>query len=471
MTEKFLWGGATAANQCEGGYDKGGRGLSVMDFVPGGKIRLKLLHESGVDLSRIDEKYNYPNRVGNMHYTHYEEDIKLMAEAGFSVYRMSISWSRIYPTGFDEIPNQEGINFYHKIFKLLKKNNIEPLVTICHFDLPIEIARTIDGWYNKQTIDLYVKYATTLFDEYSQYVKYWIPFNEMNVGAFGALMPIGVDSNRFDNSLEVTYQCIINQLVANAKIIEIGRKYADNNFGTMIAAHASYAFDCNPQNQLANVISERMFRFFCGDTQVFGKIPNYAANYFKLNNIEINISASEQKNIAENTVDFLAFSYYSSSTIDEVTEREKSSGNMFVSSKNPHLVESEWGWTLDPIGFRIILNELNDRYRIPLFVAENGLGAFDQIVDGEIEDDYRISYIKEHLRALKQAIEIDGVNVFGYTLWGWIDLVSAGSGQFDKRYGIVYVDYNDNGEGTFKRIKKKSFYWYQQVISGQEKIN
>ncbi len=466
MRKDFLWGGATAANQAEGGFDLGGRGMSVMDYVPGGKIRLKLLHNSGIDIYNHEEQYNYPNKVGNEFYKYYEEDIALMAEMGFKVYRMSISWSRIYPTGFESKPNQSGIDFYTKIFKLLQQYNIKPLVTICHFDIPVEVARKLDGWYSKTTIELYEKYATTLFEHFSEYVEYWIPFNEMNVGAFGALMPLGVDTNRFDNSLEVTYQSIINQLVANAKVIEIGKKYPNTKFGTMIAAHASYAYDCNPINQLANTISARMFRFFCGDTQVFGKIPNYAYKYFESNNLKLDINQEEITLLSENTVDFLSFSYYSSSAVDEVTEREKSNGNMFVSTKNPFLDESEWGWTLDPIGFRIILNELYDRYRIPLFVAENGLGAYDTVEeDGSINDDYRIDYLEKHVKAMQDAVELDGVDLFGYTLWGWIDLVSAGSGQFDKRYGLVHVDYNDNGTGTFKRTKKKSFYWYQKVIS------
>lgn len=467
LNKDFLWGGATAANQYEGAYETGGRGHSVMDYVPGGKVRLKLLHNSGVDIYNMSDEYSYPNHEGTRFYEHYEEDIKLMAELGFKVYRMSISWSRIYPTGFEDKPNDEGLLFYHKIFKLLKEKNIEPLVTICHFDMPVEIARQLDGWYQKETIALFEKYAKTVLEEYAQYVKYWIPFNEMNVGAFGALMCNGVDTHKFQNSQEVTYQTLVNQLVANAKCIAIAKEINSNNqIGTMIAAHASYAFDCNPQNQLANVIGERMFRFFCADTQVYGKIPNYALNFFKQNNFKLQFSSDEIRILAENTVDFVSFSYYSSSTIDTVVEREKASGNMFVSAKNPYLEESDWGWTLDPIGFRIMLNELYDRYRIPLFVAENGLGAHDVVeLDGKIHDEYRIEYLKRHIQALEEAINIDGVDVFGYTMWGWIDLVSAGSGQLEKRYGLVHVNVDDNGNGDYKRTKKDSFYWYRRLIS------
>lgn len=465
LTRDFLWGGATAANQYEGGYNLGGRGLSVIDFVPGSKIRLKLLHNSGVDIYNFDDKYHYPNHHGSQFYDFFEEDLLYFKEMGFKVYRMSISWSRIYPTGFENEPNQEGLEFYRKLFLRLKEYQIEPLVTICHFDMPVEIARKLDGWYHKQTIDLYLKYAKTVLTEYSDLVSMWIPFNEMNVGAFGALMPIGVDSNRFENPLEVTYQAIANQLVANAECIKVAKDISsDNKIGTMIAAQASYAYDCNPKNQLANVLNTRMFRYFCGDTQVFGEIPQYAINYFKQNNIKLDLSQEELNSIRRNTVDFLSFSYYSSSVVDEVSEREKASGNMFVSVKNPFLEQTKWGWTLDADGFRIAINELYDRYRIPLFVAENGLGAYDIIEEDGIHDQYRIEYLSEHIKALEAAIEIDGADVFGYTMWGCIDLVSAGSGQFDKRYGLVHVNYNDAGEGDFKRTRKDSFYWYQNVI-------
>lgn len=465
LSKEFLWGGATAANQYEGGYNLGGRGESIIDYIPGGDDRLKLLMNNEVDIYQRSDKYTYPNHRGTEGYTHMEEDINLMKELGFKVYRMSISWSRIYPTGFEDTPNKEGIEFYEKIFKLLKKDKIEPLVTICHFDMPIEIARKNDGWYSRNTIDLYEKYTKTIVDEFSEYVKYWIPFNEMNAGLFLPLQTIGTDLAKHENKEEAKYICLHHQLVANAlacKIIHKKRK--DALVGTMTIATASYPFDANPVNQQSKVIDQRIFQYYLSDVQHKGYYPNYMIKMFKNKKFNIKISEDDKKLLKENTTDYHSFSYYSSTVIDIVNKSEGISGNMIHGLKNPFLKESKWGWTIDPIGLRIVLNELYDRYNCPLFIVENGLGASDEVIHGEIKDDYRIDYLKKHIIEMDKAVNIDGVELLGYTVWGWIDVVSASTGQMSKRYGLVYVDINDDGSGTADRLKKDSFYWYQKVI-------
>ncbi len=463
----FLWGGATAANQYEGGFDKGGRGLSVIDFVPGGKERLELRANGGIDLYNMDfDKYSYPNHHGTDFYNHWEEDINLFSEMGFKTFRMSISWSRIYPTGFEDTPNKEGLEFYKNIFLLLKQKNIVPIVTIAHFDIPIVIARELKGWQDKKTIDLYIKFANTIMEEYKDFVEYWIPFNEMNAGLFSPLTTLGFDHTKEDNPNEKTYQAIHNQLIANAKAVKLGHKINKNNkMCSMLIGQATYAFDCNPINQLANITEKRMFKFFCTDVMIRGYYPKYALKYFEQNNINIQISNEDKEILKNNTVDVHTFSYYASSVIDKTHNSQETILNMAHGQSNPFLKASDWGWTIDPIGLRITLNELYERYNIPLMIVENGLGANDKLENDTVIDDYRIEYLKLHIEQMADAINLDGIDLIGYTSWGCIDVVSASTGEMSKRYGYIYVDYNDDGTGTGKRYKKKSFDWYKNVIS------
>ncbi|WOO88084.1 family 1 glycosylhydrolase [Mollicutes bacterium LVI A0039] len=463
----FLWGGATAANQYEGSYNQGGRGESVIDYIPGGKQRMMLSFENKIDIYSRDEKqYVYPNHRAVEGYDYYFKDIDLMAEMGFNVYRMSISWSRIYPTGFEEQPNQEGVQYYRKVFEYLREKQIEPLVTIAHFDIPIEIARTNYGWHNRNTVDLYAKLCETLFTEYDGLVKLWIPFNEMNACMFLPLMTVGTDLTKFDNRDEALYQCLHHQLVANAMAVKIAKEInPENKLATMTIAGANYAYDCNPVNVLAKTIDARMFNYFCGDVQHRGFYPNYALSMFKHNGYNIIMEDGDVELLANNTVDFHTFSYYSSMVTDVVNEHETSGGNMIHGVPNPHLKASEWGWTIDPIGLRIVLNELYDRWNTQLMIVENGLGAIDEFDGTTVNDDYRIDYLEKHIEQMEIAVNIDGVDLIGYTPWGWIDLVSASTGEMSKRYGFVYVDIDDQGNGTANRYPKASFYWYKEVIS------
>ncbi len=463
----FLWGGATAANQYEGGYNLGGRGESVIDYIPGKKGRMKLLETGDVDLYNRDEKqYVYPNLKSVNGYEEYLNDIDYMIEMGFKSYRFSLSWTRIFPTGFETEPNQAGLDFYRKILQKLVDNKIEPIVTISHFDIPIEVARKLNGWESRQTVELYANYCRAIFEEYKDLVTYWIPFNEMNSAYFAALMCVGSNLSSWENKAEGLHVCLHHQLLANATACKIGREINPGyQFGTMTVAMTSYAYDCNPQNEMENLAGLRIPMFLLADVQHRGYYPNYALKYFEQNNINIELTVEDEKLLLENTVDYHAFSYYMSMVTDVVNGGEVSAGNMMSGLKNPFLEASDWGWQIDPIGLRYTLNQLYDRYQCPLIIVENGLGAYDTVEeDGSINDDYRIDYLEKHIEQMELAVNVDGVDLFGYTPWGWIDLVSASTGEMSKRYGFVYIDLDDDLQGTGARIKKKSFDWYKQII-------
>lgn len=465
--KNFMWGGATAANQCEGGYLEDGRGLSVIDCLPGGKERINIMTNDDFDYEIDFEKYNYPNHLGNDFFNRYKEDIKLMKEMNFNTYRMSISWSRIFPMGDETEPNQKGLEFYDKVFEELKKNNIEPLVTIGHFDMPLNLVGKYGGWENPEMIEFFVNYSKTIIKRYKDLVKYWITFNEINSSLFHPMFSMG---SKIETE-EGVYQALHYQLVASAKVIKLGKEINhEAKFASMSIAIANYSFDCDPQNQIDNLINMRMFKFFASDVQVRGYYPTYALNYFKEKNINLKITEEEKELLFDNKVDFHTFSYYMS-VIGASGNKEKTAGNMMNSLKNPFLTASEWGWEIDPKGLRYTLNELYDRYQIPLMIVENGLGATDILKeDNTIDDEYRISYLRQHIIEMEKAIK-DGVDLIGYTPWGWIDLVSASTGEMSKRYGFVYVDLDDNGQGTLNRYKKKSFDWYKNVIaSNGEKL-
>ncbi len=466
FSKEFLWGGATAANQYEGYFDVDGRGESVIDYFPGGKKRMDMALACEIDIyNRDHDKHKYPNHRGTEFYTHYEEDIKLMAEMGFNVYRMSISWTRIFPTGFESEPNKKGLEFYLKVFKLLKEYNIKPLVTIAHFDVPVEVARKLDGWHSRETVDLYVKYAKVLLEEYRDYVEMWIPFNEINAGLFLPLMTMGTDLSKFDNKDQAKYQCLHHQLVANAMVTKIAHEINRNNkTASMNIGSASYPFNCDPRNVLANMIEERFFKYYLSDVQHFGEYPKYILNKFEREGIKLEVQQDDASLLLNNTVDFYTYSYYSSSVIDVTDDDLSGKGNMVVSKPNPFLKKSDWGWSIDPIGLRIITNEIYDRYKCDLMIVENGLGAADDFDGHTVNDTYRIDYFHKHIAEMDKCINIDGIPLIGFTPWGCIDLVSAGTGEMAKRYGFVYVDINDDGSGTGNRFKKKSFYWYKDVI-------
>lgn len=469
----FLWGGATAANQFEGAYDRDGRGLANVDVIPHGEERFNVLLGRRKMLD-FEEGYHYPAKEGIRFYDHYKEDIKLFAEMGFKTFRMSIAWTRIFPNGDEKEPNEAGLQFYEDVFKELKKYNIEPLVTITHFDCPIHLIKEYGGWKNRKMIEFYERLVRTLFERYKGLVKYWITFNEINILLHAPFMGAGVVIEEGEDRDQILYQAAHHELVASALATKIAHEVdPENKVGCMLAGGEFYPNTPNPKDVFAAMQADRLNYFFI-DVQSRGEYPNYALKEFERKGIEIKMEEGDLELLKNHTVDYISFSYYSSRVASaDPKHLDKADANMFAGVKNPYLDESEWGWQIDPLGFRITINALYDRYQKPLFVVENGLGAIDEVTeDGEIIDDYRIAYLKAHIEAMRDAIAIDGVPILGYTTWGPIDLVSASTGEMSKRYGFIYVDRQDDGSGTFKRMKKKSFDWYKQVIaSNGEKLD
>lgn len=471
LNPDFLWGGATAANQSEGGYNLGNRGLSNVDLLPMGKIREEVM-AGKVKMLDFDPNYYYPAKQGIDMYHHYLDDIKLFAEMGFKTYRMSISWTRIFPNGDEETPNEEGLKFYENIFLQLRKYNIEPLVTLAHFDVPVELIKKYGSWRNRKMVALFENYCRTVFTRYKGLVKYWLTFNEINMILHAPFLGAGLVFENEDHEQQVKYQAVHHQLIASALATKIAHEVdPENKVGCMLAGGNYYPYSCRPEDY-AKAIEKDRESFLFIDVQARGAYPNYALKKFQRENIHIVMEQGDLQLLKSHTVDFISFSYYSSrvvTTDDSVTH--ETAGNIFKSIKNPYLKASEWGWQIDPLGLRNALNVLYDRYQKPLFIVENGLGAIDQPDEnGNIEDDYRIDYLRQHIKAFKAAVEEDGVELMGYTTWGCIDLVSATKGEMSKRYGFIYVDCDNEGKGTKKRSKKKSFYWYQKVIqsNGEE---
>ncbi|TWE04951.1 6-phospho-beta-glucosidase [Neobacillus bataviensis] len=465
--EGFLWGGATAANQLEGASQEGGKGLNLADVLPGGKVRLELLMKPGFNYEIDESKYHYPNHEAIDFYHRYKEDIALFAEMGFKVFRMSIAWSRIFPRGDEETPNEEGLAFYDRVFDELHKHGIEPVVTISHYETPLHLIKEYGAWKNRKLIGFFERYARTVFDRYKNKVKYWMTFNEINGATHFPLFGLGFSASSEEARLQESFQGLHHQFVASALAVKIGHEIIPGSqIGCMLVYAPVYAFDSNPENVMHALKEEQIFNYYCGDVQVRGEYPAFAERYFKENGIKLDIQDGDLEIIKEGTVDYIGFSYYMSRTEKkDKTDEEGASGNIIGGVKNPFLKASEWGWEIDPEGLRISLNKLYDRYQVPLFIVENGLGAIDKVeADGSINDDYRIEYLRDHIKAMAEAIE-DGVNLIGYTPWGCIDLVSASTGEMSKRYGFIYVDKHDDGSGTLERSRKKSFFWYKDVIA------
>ncbi|EIB6518851.1 TPA: 6-phospho-beta-glucosidase [Enterococcus faecalis] len=465
LPENFLWGGATAANQVEGGVLEGGRGLANIDMMPCGSDRKKVAAGT-MKMLEWDDNYYYPAKEAIDMYHRYMEDIKLFAEMGFKVYRMSLSWSRIFPNGDDAEPNEEGLLFYENIFNELHKYGIEPLVTIAHFDVPLNLIKKYGSWRNRKLIDFYAQYARTVLTRYKGLVKYWLTINEINILLHQPFVGGGIVFEEGENQEEVKYQAAHHQLVASALATKIAHELdQENKVGCMLAGGNNYPYTCRPEDYQEAINRDREGYFFI-DVQARGKYPNYALKKFERENLHIIIEPEDVKILASAPVDFVSFSYYSSRTVSAHSEDyEHTTGNIFGTIKNPNLPSTEWGWQIDPLGLRNSLNQMYDRYQKPLFIVENGLGAVDvPDENGFIDDEYRIDYIRKHIQAFKDAVEIDGIELLGYTTWGCVDLIAASTGQMSKRYGFIHVDRDDEGNGTMKRTKKKSFYWYKQVI-------
>lgn len=454
----FLWGGAVAANQCEGAYDEDGKGWSTQDLAPKGVVGAITDHptEDNLKLKGID------------FYHCYREDIAMLAEMGFSVFRFSIAWSRIFPNGDEETPNEAGLAFYDQLIDECRRHGMEPLVTLSHYETPYHLAKTCDGWCSRKMIDFFKRYVNTVMKRYKGKVHYWLTFNEINSILHNPYLSGGILTPKEQLSKSDLYQAIHHELVASALVTKMAHEIdPDNKVGCMVIGIPSYPLTPNPDDVIANMEQDRHNLYFT-DVQARGAYPKYLNRYFKENGIQIQMEEGDEE-ILKNSVDFISFSYYMSTCgCADPDAHPQAAGNIIPGVANPYLRSSQWGWQIDPKGLRYLLNQFYDRYQKPLFIVENGLGARDELIEKDgvltVEDDYRIEYMREHLLQVEEAIE-DGVEVLGYTSWGCIDLVSASTAQMSKRYGFIYVDRNDDGSGTMARYRKKSFYWYRDVIA------
>ncbi|MGM3176227.1 glycoside hydrolase family 1 protein [Dickeya lacustris] len=454
---QFLWGGAIAANQVEGAYQAEGKGLSTSDLQPQGifgDIVERRPGDSGIKDVAIDFYHRYP------------QDIALFAEMGFTCLRTSIAWTRIFPDGDETQPNEAGLAFYDRLFDEMAKYGIQPLVTLSHYEMPYGLIKKYGGWANRLTIACFERYARVVFERYRHKVKRWLTFNEINMSLHAPFTGVGLPTNSDKGAI---YQAIHHQLVASARAVKACHELIpDAQIGNMLLGAMLYPLTCKPQDVMETLQQNREWLFF-GDVQVRGAYPGYMWRYFREQGITLDVSEQDKLDL-QSTVDFISFSYYMTGCVStDEAQREKTRGNILNMVPNPYLESSEWGWQIDPLGLRYLLNVLYDRYQKPLFIVENGLGAKDTLTEkGEIHDDYRIRYLNDHLVQVSEAID-DGVDVLGYTSWGPIDLVSASKAEMSKRYGFIYVDRDDNGNGTLERRRKKSFYWYKSVISSQGK--
>lgn len=452
--DTFLWGGAIAANQVEGAWQEEGKGLSTSDLQPEGIFGKRIERKPG-DFSIKDIAIDF--------YHHYPQDIKLFAEMGFTVLRISIAWTRIFPQGDEGQPNEAGLAFYDRLFTEMAKYNIAPMVTLSHYEMPYGLIKNYGGWGNRKTIGFFEHYARTVFERYKDQVKYWLTFNEINMSLHAPFTGVGLPE---ESDKQAVYQAIHHQLVASARAVKACHEIVpDGKIGNMLLGGLLYPLSCHPADMLETLQKNREWLFF-GDVQVRGCYPAYMKRFFREQGIVLKITTEDQTDLRE-PVDYISFSYYMTGCATTKENQDLLRGNILDMVPNPYLPASEWGWQIDPQGLRLLMNELYDRYEKPLFIVENGLGARDKPeADGSINDDYRIAYLNDHLIQVHEAIE-DGVEVWGYTSWGPIDLVSASKAQLSKRYGFIYVDRDDDGNGTLERKKKKSFYWYQEVIKSQ----
>lgn len=471
FSKDFLWGGAVAAHQIEGAWDVGGKGISTADVMTAGANGVAREITDGV----IPGK-NYPNHEAIDFYHHYKEDVALFAEMGFKAFRTSIAWSRIFPNGDDAEPNEAGLQFYDDLFDELLKYDIEPVITLSHFEIPYNLYKNYGGFRNKKLIDFFVKYSEVVMERYKDKVKYWMTFNEINNQANGyhdlhVFTNSAILFEEGEDKAEVIYQAALNELIASAKVIKRGHEInPDFQIGCMMAYVPVYPLSANPDDMIASVKAMNR-RFFYNDIHAKGEIPTYTLNEWEREGYNIEYTDEELQALREGTVDYIGFSYYMTNTVTAIDEVAGHDEDGLKIAQNPFIKESDWGWPIDPTGLRYILNVLQQRYDLPLFIVENGFGAYDQVEDdGSIQDDYRIDYLRAHIEEMKKAVEIDGVDLMGYTPWGCIDLVSFGTGEMEKRYGFIYVDKDNQGEGTLERKKKKSFDWYKKVIESNGEI-
>lgn len=467
LPDTFLWGGAVAAHQVEGGWNEGGKGISIVDVLTAGSHGVDRIITDG-----IQDGYYYPNHEAVDFYHRYKEDIKLFAEMGFKCFRTSIAWTRIFPKGDEETPNEEGLQFYDDLFDELLKYGIQPVVTLSHFEMPYYLVKKYGGWKNRKLIDFFVKYALTVMDRYKHKVKYWMTFNEINnqknykYPLFGYTCS-GVIFTEDENPEESMYQVVHHELIASAIIVKEGHKInPDFQIGCMIACVPLYPYSCHPEDMMYSALAMHD-RYLFGDVHVRGEYPSYILKEWQRKGFSIKQEKDDAEILRQGKVDFVGLSYYMTNAVKANNVVEGNGLDGFPGSvSNPYVQKSDWGWQIDPIGLRYALNLLYERYQKPLFIVENGFGAIDHIdSDGNINDDYRIAYLKAHIEEMKKAVVLDGVDLMGYTPWGCIDCVSFTTGEMEKRYGMIYVDRDNQGNGTLERKRKKSFYWYKKVIA------
>lgn len=469
MKKDFLWGGALAAHQFEGGWNAGGKGPSVIDVMTAGAHGVPREITEAIESDKF-----YPNHEAIDFYSRYKEDVALFAEMGLKCLRTSIAWTRIFPKGDKTTPNEEGLQFYDDLFDELLKHNIQPIITLSHFEMPLHLAREYGGFRSREVIDFFANFAEVVFDRYKDKVKYWMTFNEIN-NQMDVNNPIflwtnsGVIVEEGENAKEVMYQVAHNELVASAKAVMIGKKInPDFEIGCMVSHVPIYPFSCNPADIMA--AEEAMHqRFFFADVHVRGKYPNYALKEFEREGYNLDIREEDLEILKQGTVDYVGLSYYMSTVVKADVQNDNMgdvvNGGLANGVENPYIESSDWGWAIDPEGLRYTLNRLYDRYELPLFIVENGFGAIDELeADNSIHDQNRIDYLTKHIKELEKAVDYDGVELLGYTPWGIIDVVSFTTGEMKKRYGMIYVDRDNEGNGTMTRYKKDSFDWYKNVI-------
>ena len=464
MNKEFLWGGAVAAHQLEGGYKEGGKGLSITDVMTAGAHGVPRRITDGIIEGEI-----YPNHEAIDFYHKYKEDVALFAEMGFKCFRTSISWPRIFPNGDELEPNEEGLKFYDDLFDEMLKYGIKPVVTLSHFEMPYYLAKKYDGFRSRECVDFFVRFATACFERYKDKVEYWMTFNEINnqtaiENEFGIYTCSGVRFREDDNREELMYQVVHNEFVASALAVAAGHKINPNvKIGCMLACVPIYPYSCNPDDMMQSV--EQMHqRYMFTDVMVRGYYPSYVKKYLEKHNLNIVMEPGDEEILRNGCVDYIGLSYYMSS-VTKFGDGEVRAGVQNCVT-NPYIKASDWGWPIDPVGLRYSLNVLYERYQVPLFIVENGFGAYDKLSeDGKYHDDYRVEYLRKHIEQLKKAVDEDGVDLIGYTVWGCIDVVSYGTGEMEKRYGFIHIDKDNKGQGTLRRARKESFNWYKKVIA------
>lgn len=470
LPKNFLWGGAVAAHQIEGGWDQDGKGPSVADVMTaGGQGKPRQITDT------VEEDKFYPNHEAIDFYNRYKEDVKLFAEMGLKAFRTSINWTRIFPNGDDAKPNEAGLQFYDDLFDELLKYDIEPVITLTHFEMPLNLAQNYGGFKNRKVVDLFVRFAEVVFDRYKDKVKYWMTFNEINnmmdyTNPIFLWTNVGVKVEEGENAKEVMYTAAHHTLLASALVVAKGKEInPDFEIGAMVSHVPVYPLNADPDNVMLAEETMRL-RYFFPDVQIRGEYPNYTLKEFEREGLDIPILDGDAEILKNGTVDYLGFSYYMSNAVDVNAEGDEDSANIHGKLPNqvdnPYLEASDWGWTIDPVGLRYVMNRFWDRYQIPLFIVENGFGAVDTIEeDGSIHDPERIDYMRNHIAEMKKAVDYDGVELMGYTPWGIIDIVSFTTGEMKKRYGMIYVDRDNEGNGSMERSKKDSFDWYKKVIA------